>query len=1023
MASLPLKIYTHAPGGYQGVAIRYNGPSIFDRPSANANLYDWIYQCMTSLLLWGNAWGLITGRDGYGFPTGIEWIPPDMIEVMDDPQQPWNPMRTRVFVYGRQVENWREELYHIRAMALAGRTEGISPLRAFASTVMHGLEAGNYGVDWFLNGGFPPGIFQNRDIEIDAEAAAEIRETLVSSIRAHQPLVIGADWDYKPIVVPPSEAQFVEATQMNATQMAAVYGLPPDRVGGKRGDSLTYNTVEQSTLQVIEALRPWIVRLENAFFDLIPANRYVRFNADALLKTDLKTRTEIYMQQRAMGMLTIDEIRDQEDRPPYPESTGDEKIPLEVMVAMSRSIRGIPKSMLPSVELEVDLITDRLEELQKQGLTAPDSGPGVTNPDSFLGNQIGTVRSRPQGDAAAKRVLSLLASGGLDGIDMDDLLAAALEKKRQQEKEAGPQFVGPWIPDRAWNEETGAWADMKRSASGDDDENPAAGPMPAPASTDPVPVRHDPAMYTAHRIDEAHRNIAHATERIKAARTAPAGSDERAYETEHVLTDLGEAHSSVNRLASNIRQNYPPEAKEMDRINKAILVDGGQHRTISVSPDHRATSTAHLIQTLGYHLGHAIRHAQVMQSENDQPAMYNFDAEHCATHAGGALEHIRKLSDHIRDNYPDEARWLAGLQKLAGSGANGNGNGKNLCRRQERKTQMSELSSAAENDLPDSAFAYIEPGGTKDSSGKTTPRSKRHFPVHDEAHARNALSRAPQSPFGKQAMPKIMAAARKFGINVSGSQRSAFGEADAAISGSYPERRFTRFPLEVRTEANGSGPKHIFGYAACFNKLSRKLGGFVEQVSTTAFNESRMSNWPDVVCRYNHKDDMLLGTTYARTLDLHLDDTGLAYDVIPPQSRADILEYVDRGDVRHSSFAFRVFPGGDEWGVSEFNYPMRTLLSVQLVDVAPVLDPAYPDSTSAARAIDGAVESLANWVQGDPDEVRTRLTEGRAMEFFRRTDNAGPRQVTKAPPKPVLSGAQAMLALQANMEDPYTDEG
>jgi hypothetical protein len=36
---------------------------------------------MTALLLHGNVWGLITGRDGYQFPTGIEWIPPDMLTV------------------------------------------------------------------------------------------------------------------------------------------------------------------------------------------------------------------------------------------------------------------------------------------------------------------------------------------------------------------------------------------------------------------------------------------------------------------------------------------------------------------------------------------------------------------------------------------------------------------------------------------------------------------------------------------------------------------------------------------------------------------------------------------------------------------------------------------------------------------------------------------------------------------------------------------------------------------------------
>ncbi len=78
-----------------------------------------------------------------------------------------------------------------------------------------------------------------------------------------------------------------------------------------------------------------------------------------------------------------------------------------------------------------------------------------------------------------------------------------------------------------------------------------------------------------------------------------------------------------------------------------------------------------------------------------------------------------------------------------------------------------EKSSAAINDLPDSAFAYIEPGGKKDESGKTVPRSKRHFPIHDASHVRNALARANQSPFGKKALPKIIAAAKKYGIKIS----------------------------------------------------------------------------------------------------------------------------------------------------------------------------------------------------------------------------------------------------------------
>ncbi len=64
---------------------------------------------------------------------------------------------------------------------------------------------------------------------------------------------------------------------------------------------------------------------------------------------------------------------------------------------------------------------------------------------------------------------------------------------------------------------------------------------------------------------------------------------------------------------------------------------------------------------------------------------------------------------------------------------------------------MAEWTTAYINQLPDSAFLYIAPGGTKDEEGKTVPRSLRFFPVKDAdgkvdvAHLRNALARIPQA--------------------------------------------------------------------------------------------------------------------------------------------------------------------------------------------------------------------------------------------------------------------------------------
>jgi uncharacterized protein len=122
-----------------------------------------------------------------------------------------------------------------------------------------------------------------------------------------------------------------------------------------------------------------------------------------------------------------------------------------------------------------------------------------------------------------------------------------------------------------------------------------------------------------------------------------------------------------------------------------------------------------------------------------------------------------------------------------------------------------EMTAKSINDLPDSAFAYIEPGGKKDDQGKTTPRSKRHFPIHDAAHVRNALARAKQSPFGAKAMPKIKAAARKFGIEVGDDRTSPDGEL----------ARVNHADLSIRSDG-----RTIFGIVMPYDQEARVNDGF-----------------------------------------------------------------------------------------------------------------------------------------------------------------------------------------------------
>lgn len=168
------------------------------------------------------------------------------------------------------------------------------------------------------------------------------------------------------------------------------------------------------------------------------------------------------------------------------------------------------------------------------------------------------------------------------------------------------------------------------------------------------------------------------------------------------------------------------------------------------------------------------------------------------------------------------------------------------------------------------------------------------------------------------------------------------------------ERRILCEESEVRAAAGDDGKRRIEGYAVMFNSLSRDLGGFRERFLPTAF-DSVLRTSPDVVALFNHDYNYILGRTKAGTLRLFADGKGLGYTIDPPSSRADVLEAIDRGDVRGSSFAFTVTrKGGDKWS-EEDGVIVREVRNVaKLLDVSPVVNPAYPDTTVARRSLGNA---------------------------------------------------------------------
>jgi HK97 family phage prohead protease len=188
------------------------------------------------------------------------------------------------------------------------------------------------------------------------------------------------------------------------------------------------------------------------------------------------------------------------------------------------------------------------------------------------------------------------------------------------------------------------------------------------------------------------------------------------------------------------------------------------------------------------------------------------------------------------------------------------------------------------------------------------------------------------------------------------------------------ERRTTTGEVEAR--AKGSSI-YVEGYASVFESRSGNLGGFVERVRNTAFNKTVQE--ADVRALWNHDPQYVLGRSGAKTLELSLDNNGLYYRALLPNTSyaRDLAELLERRDVRESSFTF--FKVQDEWDLTEDGYPQRSLVEVGLIDVAPVTFPAYEDATSgvARRA---ALDGLAKRCGIDGCNIESKLDTDLAIK-------------------------------------------
>jgi len=288
-------------------------PPLLQRPSADfPELSDWLWAVMASVLLRGNAWGVITARAGAGLlPAQVDLVHPDRVAVVLEDGQ-W---AVRV---GGERKDW-SELFHVKGYPFPGSPLGLSPIAYGREAIGLGLGAERYGGKFFGDGATPQGVLTS-DQRINAEQAETLQERWETRHKGRRRIaVLGDGAKFQPITIPPEEAQFIATQKFNVSTICRFYGVPPEMMAGETAGHEAYTSPEMRGTDFLTfTLRPWLLRVERAVSGLLPRTQAARFNAGGFVRATLADRYAAHESGIRAGWLLRSEVRELEDRPPIP---------------------------------------------------------------------------------------------------------------------------------------------------------------------------------------------------------------------------------------------------------------------------------------------------------------------------------------------------------------------------------------------------------------------------------------------------------------------------------------------------------------------------------------------------------------------------------------------------------------------------------------------------------------------------------------------------------------------------------
>lgn len=320
MGSLPLKLYKD----YAPITDHRIADLLSNSPNPNMTSFDFIRTLEAFRDTTGNGYALKEYDNTYQ-PVALWILDPNKVTPVIE-------AKTKELWYEVEGDDGRYyvhnmDMIHVKHIHTIGY-KGISPIDVLKNTVEFDNKVKQFTLDQ-ADGAVKASFILKMATSLNDEKKKEVLNSFKRFYQENGGVLIQESGT----TIDPIKREFIdtrvfEVERITRTRVASVYNMPAHMLGETEG--INYASMEQMALEYVQStLTPIVTQYEKEFNRklLTTTERrrglYFKFNLNALLRGDMKTRGEFYFKGVRSMLFTPNEIRAWEELPPMP---GGEKL-------------------------------------------------------------------------------------------------------------------------------------------------------------------------------------------------------------------------------------------------------------------------------------------------------------------------------------------------------------------------------------------------------------------------------------------------------------------------------------------------------------------------------------------------------------------------------------------------------------------------------------------------------------------------------------------------------------------------